>query len=248
MRRTNKILTFLLLSIVIFTFGCAKEPTVQPVMKPEKVVEAFLKAASEGNVDTCLSLLTEDVVFRQEPSGTSVSGRSQIEAGIRQQAAWHQQYLVVGPVTTEGNTVKLTIRQTGDDCQIMGLEYITGNLEVQVQDGKIKSWTVTMNQQDLKKVTELIAGGIGIKYEATAQGIKVTEMAKNSPAYEAGLRPGDLIIAVNGVKYSQMREGEIQLRIKGPVGSKVKLSTTHEGAPVPVEIEVTRVALEQLRW
>jgi C-terminal processing protease CtpA/Prc len=45
-----------------------------------------------------------------------------------------------------------------------------------------------------------------------------------------------------------MRGGEMQLRIKDPVGSKVKLTITHEGAPAPIEVEVTRVALEQLKY
>lgn len=242
----KNILVALILITVVFT-GCSQAPASQPIMKPESVVAAFLQAASAGDVGNCVSLLADDVVFRQEPSGTSTVGKEQIEAGIQLQVAWHQQYSIVSPFKIEGDKVMLTIRQTGDDCRIIGLEYITCDLEVQVSDGKIKSWTVSMNQEDLKKVTELTAGGIGVKFEATAQGIKVTGMAKNSPAYEAGLRPGDLIIAVDGISFSQMREGEIQLRIKGPVGSKVKLTITNQGAPAR-DIEVTRINMAQLSF
>ncbi|MFH0897603.1 MAG: PDZ domain-containing protein, partial [Candidatus Bathyarchaeota archaeon] len=92
------------------------------------------------------------------------------------------------------------------------------------------------------------AGGIGVNIGVVAQGIKVNELAKNSPAIEAGLRPGDLIIAVNGLSFSQMREGEIQLRIRGPIGSKVKLTVTHEGAASPIDMEVTRGDMTQLRY
>jgi len=53
---------------------------------------------------------------------------------------------------------------------------------------------------------------------------------------------------VDGVSFSQMREGEIQLRIKGPVGSKLKLSVTHEGAAASTDIEVVRVDLKQLSY
>jgi len=45
-----------------------------------------------------------------------------------------------------------------------------------------------------------------------------------------------------------MREGEIILRIQGPVGSKVLLSIIREGVPTPIDIEVTRVDLSQLRF
>ena len=43
-----------------------------------------------------------------------------------------------------------------------------------------------------------------------------------------------------------MREGEMQLRIQGPVGSKVKLTVTRNGYLAPLVIEITRVSVEQL--
>jgi len=243
----NKILAILLVAVTLLA-GCTKVSEPQIPATPETIVNTFIQSLSKGDVNTCLSLLADDVVFRQEPSGMQTNGKAPVEAGIQQLTAWHHQYSVVGTLQTEGNKVRLTIRETGDEYKIMGLEYITGDIEAEVYDGKIKAWTVTVNQEDIKKVAELTAGGIGIKFEATARGIKITEFAKNSPLYEAGARPGDLIIAVDGINYSQMREGEIQLRIKGPVGSKVKLTVTHEGAPAPTDIEVTRVNLAQLSY
>jgi C-terminal processing protease CtpA/Prc len=37
-----------------------------------------------------------------------------------------------------------------------------------------------------------------------------------------------------------MREGEIQLRISGNLGSKVLLTVIREGVAAPIDIEVTR--------
>jgi predicted metalloprotease with PDZ domain len=217
-------------------------------MSPEKVVETFLQASSAGNVETCFSLLADDVLFQQEQMGVKIIGKTQLETALRQLAAWHTQYTVIGQMKTEGDKVRFTIRQTGDEYKIMGLEYITGDIEAEVHDGKIKSWSVTVKQEDLQKITELTAGGIGIKFEATPEGIRITEIAKNSPLNDTGVKPSDLIIAVDGVRYSQMREGEIQLRIKGPVGSKVKLMVTHEGAPSPTDIEITRIDMAKVSF
>jgi len=247
MDNMKRILVIPLIMLILIA-GCTKTPATVPAMKPESVVETLLQAASKGDVDTCLSLLADDIVIQQDPPGVKVEGKSQLEATLKHNASWHQQFLITSPLKADGEKVTLSVRVSSDELQICGLDSMNADLEFQIQHGKIKSWLSKPNADEWQKLVELTAGGIGIKYEATAQGIKVTELAKNSPAYQAGLRPGDLIIAVNGVSYSQMREGEFQLRVKGPVGSKIKLPTTHEGASAPFEIEVTRVNLAELKY
>lgn len=236
-----------LLSVVILVAGCARAPTQAPA-KPEAVINTFLQALSKGDVDTCISLLADDVVFRQEPSGIKLEGKAPFEESLRRVTTWHPQYSIVNPIKVNGDKVTFSAKVSEDDFKILELEYVNADFELQVLEGKIKSWVTIVNQEDWKRLTELTAGGIGVKIEFVEQGMRIKELAGNSPAYEAGIRPGDVITAVNGVSYSQMREGEIQLRIQGPVGSKVKLTVTHEGAPAPVDIEVTRVSLEQLRY
>jgi len=243
-----KKILFVLLLLILLTSGCAKSSSSTAALSPEKVVQTFLQASTNGNVETCLSLLANDVLFQQEQMGVKITGKAQLESALRQLAAWHTQYTVIGQMKTEGDKVRFTIRQTGDEYQIMGLEYITGDIEAEVHDRKIKSWSVTVKPEDLQKIAELTAGGIGIKFEATTEGIRITEIAGNSPLNDTGVKPGDLIVAVNGVPYSQMREGEIQLRIKGPVGSKVKLTVTHEGAPSPIEFEITRIDMAKVSF
>ena len=73
------------------------------------------------------------------------------------------------------------------------------------------------------------------------QGIKVKAFTANSSAHESGVRLGDIITAVDKVNYSQMKEGGIILRIRGPVGSKVLLTIIREGIADPIDIEATRV-------
>lgn len=246
--RQIRLILIVLLSMVILLAGCAKPPVTQSPLKPEAVVATFLQSLSNGDVDSCLSLMADDAVINQDPPGVKVEGKAQIEAALRRGTTGHQTYSVISPIKADGDKVTLSVKVASDDLKISGLEYMTTNVELQVQEGKIKSWLSVPNSDDWKRLVELTAGGIGINIGVVAQGIKVNELAKNSPAIEAGLRPGDLIIAVNGISFSQMREGEIQLRIRGPIGSKVKLTVTHEGAASPIEMEVTRSDMTQLRY
>ena len=67
-------------------------------------------------------------------------------------------------------------------------------------------------------------GGLGI-HTAKQQGklIVVSPLA-DSPAYRAGLRPDDVITAINGVSTKGMSLDESSDMLKGPVGSRVTLS------------------------
>ena len=72
------------------------------------------------------------------------------------------------------------------------------------------------------------------------------EVIENSPAQKAGIKVGDLIVAVDGVSCSQMtRPLEAQFRITGPVGSKVLLTIVREGMANPIDIEVIRADLNK---
>jgi len=144
--------------------------------------------------------------------------------------------------------VVCSAKVSGDDFRIIGIEHINVSYEFLIRDGKIYSILIVPSSEDWAKIVELTSGGIGIKLAFVERGIKVEKFAGNSPAEEAGVRLGDVITAVDGISYSKMREGEIILRITGPVGSKVLLTIIREGMTDPIDIEVTRVDLSQLRY
>jgi membrane-associated protease RseP (regulator of RpoE activity) len=241
-----KRLVFILLSLIVLTVGCTRTPATQSPAALDAVVTTLLQALSQGDSNKGLSLLADDVILRQEPSGIEIKGKAPVEANIAQIIGWHRQYTIVGPVNANGDRVQLTAEETGDEYQIMGLNHVSSELNFRIVDGKVRSWTATIDPADWARIIELTAGRVGIKIESTDQGAKVSDVAANSPAYQAGLRPQDIIIAVDGVSFSEMRAGEMQLRIQGPVGSKVKLTVTRNGDLAPRIIEVTRVSVEQL--
>jgi len=61
-----------------------------------------------------------------------------------------------------------------------------------------------------------------------------------APAYNAGIRPGDVIAKVDEKSTDGLSSGEIADLLKGPKGTIVKITMTREGYPEPLLFTVTR--------
>jgi len=61
-----------------------------------------------------------------------------------------------------------------------------------------------------------------------------------SPAYKAGIRPGDIILTVNDKPTDNLGTSEIADLLKGPRGTQVKITVSREGSEMPISFLVTR--------
>jgi carboxyl-terminal processing protease len=66
-----------------------------------------------------------------------------------------------------------------------------------------------------------------------------------SPAFRAGLRPGDVIARVNGQSTEGMNTQQVAEKLKGPKGTKVHITVTREGYDQPLEFDITRDEISQ---
>ena len=69
--------------------------------------------------------------------------------------------------------------------------------------------------------------GIGVTVSHVAGGLRVAEVFDGAPAKRAGIRPGDLIVAVGGHSLAGRSEGASVALIKGPPGTDVTLTVLH---------------------
>ena len=74
-----------------------------------------------------------------------------------------------------------------------------------------------------------------------------------SPAYKAGIRPGDVILEVNDKRTDNMTTTEVADLLKGPRGSQVQVVIAREGADKPVTFniirdEIPRKSVEDAFW
>ena len=66
-----------------------------------------------------------------------------------------------------------------------------------------------------------------------------------SPAFRAGLRPGDVIAKVNGQSTEGMNTVQVAEKLKGPKGTQVRITVTREGYDQPLEFDITRDEISQ---
>jgi carboxyl-terminal processing protease len=82
--------------------------------------------------------------------------------------------------------------------------------------------------------------GIGIEVSAVDDLITVVAPIEGSPAERAGVRAGDVVLAVDGVRVSGARLSDAIERLRGFPGSRVRLAVNREGEPAPLTFELER--------
>lgn len=66
-----------------------------------------------------------------------------------------------------------------------------------------------------------------------------------SPAFRAGLRPGDMVAKVDGKSTDGLNTSQVAELLKGPKGTQVHVTIIREGYTEPLEINITRDEISQ---
>ena len=83
-------------------------------------------------------------------------------------------------------------------------------------------------------------GGIGVTLDGEGQSVRIAMVMPDSPASAAGLAGGDRITAVDGVTAATLPAEGIAERLRGPVGSSVRLTLQRDGRSYPVTVTLRR--------
>ena len=83
-------------------------------------------------------------------------------------------------------------------------------------------------------------GGLGVEVSLEKGAIRVISPIDGTPAYRAGILPGDLIIKLDSNAVQNMTFGEAIEVMRGPKGSTLLLTIVRGRADAPIEISVER--------
>jgi carboxyl-terminal processing protease len=89
-------------------------------------------------------------------------------------------------------------------------------------------------------------GGVGIQIHADRKTglITVVSPIVGTPAYEAGVQAGDLILKIDGKSTENLTLEEAVDRITGEKGQPIVLTVLHEGAKKPADLRMVRAVIE----
>lgn len=99
----------------------------------------------------------------------------------------------------------------------------------------------TYNQLDTRLEGEY--QGIGAWVDTNTEFLTIISPMPGSPAEEAGLKPGDAIIAIDGEDMTGIDGNLVIRRVLGPAGSVVNLTIAREGEAEPFTVEIERAKI-----
>jgi carboxyl-terminal processing protease len=86
--------------------------------------------------------------------------------------------------------------------------------------------------------------GIGVTINPVKAGVRVEEVFSRSPADEAGLKPGDVIVEVEGEPIAGKDTEEVSDKVRGQEGTQVKIGVRDGKSGKVKELTITRAEVE----
>lgn len=114
-------------------------------------------------------------------------------------------------------------------------------------------YTVFMNPEETKMLSEDLDGefgGIGVEITNKGGLLVVIAPLDGSPAEQAGIKSGDIIVKIDGNDVGDYTFTEAINKIRGEKGSDVTLTVLHDGAEETEDLVVTRdiISVESVKW
>lgn len=224
------------------------------VDEERNIAENFVKAINRGDFQGVAELLAENVVFVQNYMDGYFDMYTSME-----EFAYEMNYLMEYEGTLENDEstlielsdnvwqvegkandyfTRLTAKLNPED----GFEGLGYTAKLFVTENKISYIELLWNREDEVLFDKLNEGTIGVFLKGNEEGnLTIRACIPGTPGEKAGLLPGDIVIAVNGVDFEDMDYGleEARFRIMGKGDTKVKLTIERNGEVFDVEVERT---------
>ncbi|MBU0618013.1 MAG: PDZ domain-containing protein, partial [Planctomycetes bacterium] len=206
------------------------------------------KKMAEGGLDNLLALCNTTKLYKGPDAAGDFDGIADPTA--------REHFL--GRLKTERQALKSRVAYTHKDLIALyntieqenrrSIELPTGLLIVEFMEGVVEQlddftsiiWPADSTEFDKMMVGNFVGVGIQLGTDEVSGRLKVVTPLENSPALERGIRPGDLIIAVDGVSTKDWTTDKAVREITGDPGTKVTLTIYRTGKSGPIDFTLTR--------
>jgi carboxyl-terminal processing protease len=97
--------------------------------------------------------------------------------------------------------------------------------------------------KELQVGTQGQFGGLGIEVGMEDGFVKVISPIEDTPAFRAGIKPGDLIIRLDDTPVKGMTLADAVKRMRGKPNTKITLTISRKGEPQPIVVTLTRAVI-----
>jgi carboxyl-terminal processing protease len=128
--------------------------------------------------------------------------------------------------------------------QVLAVEFMEGALR-SLDEFSDMIWPYDVSE--FRKYTTGKFTGVGIQINAVGKYITVFSPMEDSPAYRAGIRPGDIIVKIEGESAIGIRLDEAVERITGPPGTKVSLTIKRGDEEIDFVLERADILIQSVK-
>jgi carboxyl-terminal processing protease len=126
-------------------------------------------------------------------------------------------------------------------------ELIDGALKGMLEN--LDPHSTLLSSKEYQEMQESTSGeffGVGIEITTENNYVLVVSPIEDTPGFRAGLRSGDIIIAIDGESTLNMGLGEAASRMRGKKGTEVELLVQHKGEQGAVTMRIRRDAIPMI--
>lgn len=152
-----------------------------------------------------------------------------------------------------GDTYEL-LNLFGDVFERVRKDYVEPVKDVNLVEAAINGMLTSLdphssylNEKSFKEMqvqTKGEFGGLGIEVTMENGLVKVVSPIDDTPAYKAGVQPGDYISHINDEPVLGMMLSEAVEKMRGPVNSDVKITLLREGSAEPIDVALKRAVIK----
>ncbi len=99
-------------------------------------------------------------------------------------------------------------------------------------------------RDDFETMTTGLYGGIGAVIQQHGDSVLISEPYEGMPAAQTGLRPGDVILAIDSVSMIGKTTSEVSAKLKGEPETTFTLRIGRKGVEEPLDIRITRQKIQ----